>query len=141
MIIYREGLEYIDWPQLFHLYNVVGLVAGYGKKQEHKKIQSAFEHSYKVITAWYSDILVGATRMISDGICYGMIFDVGVLPEYQKLGIGKGLVSEIQKGNEHLCIHLTSTFGNEDFYKKLGFKPHKTAFAKYPYQSDYLVNI
>jgi ribosomal protein S18 acetylase RimI-like enzyme len=139
MITYSEGIDCIDWLQLFHLYDVVGLVAGYGKKQDFTKIQSAFEHSYKVVTAWNSHILVGAARMISDGICYGMIFDVGVLPEYQKLGIGKGLVTEIQKGNGHLCIHLTSTFGNEDFYKKLGFKIHKTALAKYPYQSDYLV--
>jgi len=38
------------------------------------------------------------------------------------------------KGEEHMPIHLTSTFGNEDFYKKLGFKKHKTAYAKYPYE-------
>ena len=43
--------------------------------------------------------------MLSDGICYGMIFDVGVLPEYQKSGIGKGLIAELQKDNHHLCIH------------------------------------
>lgn len=78
--------------------------------------------------------------MLSDGICHGIIFDVGVLPEYQRLGVGKGLITEIQKGNGHLCIYLTSTFGNEDFYKKLGFKIHKTALAKYPYQSDYLLD-
>jgi ribosomal protein S18 acetylase RimI-like enzyme len=28
--------------------------------------------------------------MLSDGICYASIFDVGVLPKYQKKGIGKG---------------------------------------------------
>ncbi|MDR3586419.1 MAG: GNAT family N-acetyltransferase [Desulfosporosinus sp.] len=139
MVTYSEGLDCIDWHQLFHLYDVVGLVAGYGKKQDFTKIQDAFEHSYIVVTAWDSDTLVGAVRMISDGICYGMIFDVGVLPEYQKLGIGKGLVTEILKDNSHLCIHLTSTFGNEEFYKKLGFKPHRTALAKYPYESEYLI--
>lgn len=114
------------------------VVAGYGKRKDFDKIRTAFEHSYKVVTAWKIDNLIGAARMLSDGICYGMIFDVGVLPEYQKSGIGKGLITELQKDNSHLCIHLTSTFGNEDFYKKLGFKPHKTAFAKYPYESDYL---
>jgi ribosomal protein S18 acetylase RimI-like enzyme len=138
MVKYSVGLDCIDWRQLFHLYEIVGLVAGYGKKKDYVKIRSAFEHSYKVATAWNNDNLVGAARMLSDGICYGMIFDVGVLPEYQKLGIGKGLITELQKDNEHICVHLTSTFGNEDFYKKLGFKAHKTAFAKYPYESDYL---
>lgn len=32
----------------------------------------------------------------------------------------------------HTCIHLTSTFGHEEFYLKVGFKPHKTAMALYP---------
>lgn len=140
MFVYKVGLECISWDQLFSLYDKVGLVAGYGKKNDHDKIRKAFEQSFKVVTAWNNDNLVGAARMLSDGICYGMIFDVGVLPEYQKLGIGKGLVIELQKDNDHLCIHLTSTFGNEEFYKKLGFKAHKTAFAKYPYQSDYLID-
>ena len=82
--------------------------------------------------------MVGAGRLISDGICYGTIFDLGVLPDYQKQGIGKGIMNELLRNNEHLCIHLTSTFGNEEFYRKLGFKSHKTAFAKYPFDSKYL---
>ena len=136
---YKVGLERIRWDQLFNLYNKVGLVAGYGKKKDHDRIRKAFEQSYKVVTAWNNDSLIGAARMLSDEICYGMIFDVGVLPEYQNLGIGRGLIIELQKDNEHLCFHLTSTFGNEEFYRKLGFKRHKTAFAKYPYESDYLI--
>ena len=42
------------------------------------------------------------------------------------------------RGNEHLLVYLTSTFGNEGFYSKLGFKKHKTAYAKYPCESEYL---
>ena len=30
------------------------------------------------------------------------------------------------------CIYLTSTFGNEEFYKNLGFRFHKSALALYP---------
>ena len=139
MLTYKVGLDCIDWQQLFHIYEKVGLVAGNGKKKDYDKIQKAFEQSFKVITAWTDDRLIGAARMLSDGVCYGMIFDVGVLPEYQKLGIGKGLIKGLLKDNEHLCIHLTSTFGNEEFYIKLGFKRHRTAFAKYPFESEYLV--
>jgi len=69
---------------------------------------------------------------MSDGTCYSTIFDVGVLPEFQKSGIGKGLMQQLLAGLEHTCVHLTSTFGNETFYEKLGFKHHKTAMAKYP---------
>ncbi|EHJ00447.1 GCN5-related N-acetyltransferase [Clostridium sp. DL-VIII] len=138
MISYKIGLEYIDWPQLFNLYERVGLLRRFIESREFDKIQAAFQKSYKVVTAWDGNTLVGSCRMLSDGISYGSIFDVGVLPEYQKNGVGKGCMDLLLKGEEHMSIHLTSTFGNENFYKKLGFKKHKTAYAKYPFESKYL---
>lgn len=138
MVSYKTGTECVDWPQLYHLYSQVELVASLGKRSEFNKIKSAFINSFKVVTAGKADKLVGAGRLISDGICYGTIFDLGVLPEYRKQGIGKGMMNELLRNNEHLYVYLTSTFGNEEFYRKLGFKLHKTAFAKYPFESEYL---
>lgn len=135
---YYQGTDKIDWEQLTELYGEIGLVAGLGKTKNLEKIKEAFKNSYKVISAWDEKKLVGAGRLVSDGVCYGMIFDVGVLPEYQKKGIGKEIMLKLMEGNGHICIHLTSTFGNEIFYKNLGFYPHKTAMSKYPYKSDYL---
>lgn len=138
MISYKIGLEGIDWFQLFSLYEEVGLLRRFIEGKEFDKIRFAFERSYKIVTAWDENTLVGSCRMISDGLCYGAVFDVGVLPQYQKMGIGKGMMNLLLKGEEHLSVHLTSTFGNEEFYKKLGFKKHKTAYAKYPFESKYL---
>lgn len=39
---------------------------------------------------------------------------------------------------ESLLYGLTSSFMAIDFYKKLGFKKHKTGMAKYPSKSTYL---
>ncbi|HJO95975.1 MAG TPA: GNAT family N-acetyltransferase [Victivallales bacterium] len=136
---YNQGINKINWEQLTELYGEIGLVAGYGKKKDLIKIKKAFKSSFKVITAWDKNKLVGAGRLVSDGACYGMIFDIGVLPEYQKKGIGRKIVLRLLEENQNLCIHLTSTFGNEKFYNKLGFCSHKTAMAKYPYKSDYLI--
>ncbi|MBX4262072.1 GNAT family N-acetyltransferase [Clostridium estertheticum] len=138
MISYKIGLECIEWSQLFKLYEKVGMLKRFIESKEFNKIQSAFQVSYKVVTAWEENTLVGSCRMLSDGICYGSVFDVAVLPEYQKKGIGKGLMRLLLKGEEHMTIHLTSTFGNEGFYKKLGFKKHKTAYSKYPFESKYV---
>jgi len=140
MITYKAGIDEIDWFQLFQIYDRVGLVAGLAKSGEYDKIKDAITQSYKVVTAWDCAKLVGAGRLLSDGICYGMIFDLGVLPEYQRMGIGKGMIEELLQNNEHLRIHLTSTFGNEEFYRKNGFKRHRTAFAKYPFDSEYLID-
>jgi len=138
MISYKLGIEYIIWSEFFDLYKNVGMLKRFIENKEFDKIQSAFQKSYKVVTAWDGKRLIGSCRMLSDGICYGAIFDVAVLPEYQKKGIGKGLMNLLIKGEELMTIHLTSTFGNEDFYKKLGFKKHKTAYSKYPFESKYV---
>lgn len=140
MIEYKIGTDNIDWKGITSLYGEVGLVAGFGKKRDLHKIRESFLKSFRVVTAWEGKKLVGAGRLISDGICYGMIFDLGVLPTHHRQGIGRGLISELLRGNENLFIHLTSTFGNENFYRKLGFKKHKTGFAKYPIESEYLEN-
>ena len=132
------GTDNINWNQLFQLYKLVGLVAGNGKSGNVDNIKKSFLNSYKVVSVQIDEQIVGAGRMISDGVCYGMIFDVGVLPEFQKNGIGKIIMHNLLKDEDKLFIHLTSTFGNELFYQKLGFKRHKTAMAKYPYTSEYL---
>jgi predicted N-acetyltransferase YhbS len=138
MIEYKTGFSSIDWSMLVDLYGEIGLVAGHGQRKDIDSIRKAFQASAKVVTAWHNQQLVGAGRMLTDGVCYASVFDVGVLPTFQKRGVGKGLMIELMKGNEHLCVHLTSTFGNEEFYGKLGFRRHKTAMAKYPHDSQYL---
>jgi len=138
MYSYKLGLEYINWSELFDLYKKVGMLKRFIENRDFDKIQSAFQKSYKVVTAWDEKRLIGSCRMLSDGICYGAIFDVAVLPEYQKKSVGKGLMNLLLKKEESMTIHLTSTFGNEDFYKKLGFKKHKTAYSKYPFESKYV---
>ena len=45
---------------------------------------------------------------------------------------------ELLKGCENFNIHLNSRFGIEGLYRKLGFKKHKNAFARYPRESEYL---
>jgi aralkylamine N-acetyltransferase len=137
MISYELGLEKMNWSELFTLYTKVGMLRHLLENKEFDKIKTAFEKSYKVVTAWDGEKLIGSCRMLSDGICYGVVFDVAVLPEYQKKGVGKELMTLLLKGEEEMPIHLTATFGNESFYQTLGFKKHKSAYAKYPFKSKY----
>ncbi len=138
MITYKTGLENMDWEQLVELYYELDLVIGLGRKRNIDRIKTAFHNSYKVVTAWDSSKLVGAGRMISDGYCYGWIHDVGVLKEYQKQDIGKGVMNELMNEKEPILFGLTSSFEAVGFYTKLGLKKHKTAMAKYPGKSTYL---
>lgn len=138
MIKYKTGTDVINWESLVQLYFETDLVVGLGKERNLKKIKGAFLNTYKVVTAWDGEKIIGAGRLISDGVCYGWIHDFGVLPEYQKKGIGRNIMAELMQGNERLLFGLTAAFGTEEFYSKLGFKKHKTALAKYPGKSIYL---
>jgi aralkylamine N-acetyltransferase len=138
LIEYKTGFEGIDWNSLIDMYKEVDLVIGLARAGKVEKIKKSFKNTYKIITAWDDDQIVGAGRLLSDGECYGWIHDVGVHPNYQKRGIGRGIMNELMRGNEHLLIGLTSSFEAVEFYKKLDFKKHKTAMAKYPGESTYL---
>lgn len=138
MITYKTGTDVVDWMSLLELYCETGGVIGLARAGDLPRIRQAFLNSYRVVTAWDGDRIVGAGRMISDGQCYGWIHDMAVRPDWQRQGVGRGVMNALHEGNEHLLIGLTSSFDAVEFYSKLGFKKHKTAMAKYPGKSDYL---
>jgi ribosomal protein S18 acetylase RimI-like enzyme len=104
-------------------------------------MNKAFAASFAFASVWDGDRLVAFGRMISDGYMYSAIFDVVVDPDYQKKGLGKQVMQSLMSKVPDSRFMLTSTFGNEEFYKKLGFKHHKTGMAMYPggNNSPYLV--
>lgn len=137
-VVYKTGIDVLDWVSLVDLYSETDGVIGLARRGEVERIKRAFLASYKVVTAWEGNRIVGAGRMISDGQCYGWIHDVAVRPSLQGLGIGKGVMDALLDGDEKLLVGLTSSFAAVDFYTKIGFKKHKTAMAKYPGNSSYL---
>lgn len=129
----RRGISHINFNDLAKLY----LDSGLGQRDP-EVLSKSFANSYKVITVYVDKNLLGAGRMLSDGFRYGMIFDVAVQTKQKKKGIGRKIMDALLEGERDKFIHLTSTFGHEDFYKKLGFRRHKNAYALYPATSDYL---
>ena len=57
------------------------------------------------------------------------IYDVAVLPEYQKRGIGKLIIHKIVESLPGCNFILYASPGKEDFYKKLDFRKMKTGMA------------
>jgi len=81
----------IDFDSTLCLYAAVGWTA-YTVNPE--RLREALVNSSLVLIIRRADRVVGLVRCISDGqtICY--IQDILVVPEYQRLGIGKGLLQE-----------------------------------------------
>ena len=103
-----------------------------------KQAQRGLDNSEYVIAAYDGDKAIGTARIIGDGGYMYLIADVMVLPEYQKSGIGRHMLTEINKWFEErakdgscIMINLMATSGNEGFYAKFGFtaRPNDTMGA------------
>ena len=79
--------------------------------------------------AWDGDSIVGAGRAITDGLTYAAIFDLVVLPEYQRQGIGGQIMKYLAEHSKAQNILLHSVPGMEKFYERLGYRKLKTGMG------------
>jgi ribosomal protein S18 acetylase RimI-like enzyme len=133
---WRYSSEIVDWEELSDLY----LAAPLGIKDP-ADLKIAFSNSMFKCFVYDSGRLVAAGRALADGKDCSYICDVAVHPDYQGIGLGKQLVSELvtlSKG--HTKIILYTAPGNEPFYRKLGFRRMTTAMAIFKDQAQALEN-
>jgi predicted N-acetyltransferase YhbS len=94
-----------------------------------KSIRAMLRHSNLLCTAWDASKLVGVARSITDFeyCCY--LSDLAVDKAYQRTGIGKGLIRLTQSrlgGNAKII--LLAAPNAENYYPRIGFEPHKSAW-------------
>lgn len=99
------------------------------KTYSEDQIKKALQNTMYVIKAIVNGKLAGMGRVVGDNSIVCMLSDICVKPEYQKLGVGKKIVLKLKemvessvKQGEKMQIELVPTAGNEEFYKKCGFK-------------------
>jgi GNAT superfamily N-acetyltransferase len=123
-ITYRRRLDQIDWMALAAVFQRAGLGS-----PTPADLQRAYTNSALYVFAYAHDDLIGAARVISDGVYHAELCDTVVLPEMQRQGIGRQMVEILLHDLNGLKVLLTASFGKEEFYRKLGFRRHKTALA------------
>lgn len=123
----RLDVNSVDWPALAEVYERAPL-----GKRDPEQLRRSFQSSFLTCIIQDGDKPVAAGRAISDGEYYINIYDVAVLPEYQGKGLGKIVVQSLLDRSKNRFILLTTTIGKENFYRKFGFRKHKTAMAIYP---------
>ena len=80
--------------------------------------------NWYAVSAFDGDGLVGFGRVVSDGLLHAMIYEMIVLPEYQRRGIGAQILQLlVQKCLEADIrdIQLFCARGKCGFYEKFGF--------------------
>jgi ribosomal protein S18 acetylase RimI-like enzyme len=114
----------VDWKEISETLKRVGM--SYGNPDFHKK---AFENSHTMVFVYHGSQLIGFGRAISDGVCQAAIYDVAVVPEFQKKGVGTTIISHILARLAHCNVILYASPGKEGFYKTLGMRKMKTGMA------------
>lgn len=117
-----------DWKVVSETLKRVGMA--YEEPDVHKK---AFEASHTVVFVCRDSQLIGFGRAISDGAYQAAIYDIAVVPEFQKMGVGRMIMEKLL---ERLCgcnVILYANPGKEEFYRKFGLRKMKTGMALFRY--------
>jgi ribosomal protein S18 acetylase RimI-like enzyme len=114
-------------------------------KHTNEIIKKVFEASNVIALVTVNGRIIGFGRAMTDGVFNAAIYDVVVHRDFQGQGIAKTIMEFLlDKLSNVSCVHLISTTGNEELYRKLGLKKLKTGMARYlnPMLSDeYLSNL
>ena len=99
------------------------------KTYSNEQVNKALNNTMYMVKATVDGKLAGIGRVVGDYSIVCMLSDICVKPEFQGRGIGLKIVNELKrliedgvKEGEKMQIELTPTAGNEEFYKKAGFK-------------------
>lgn len=94
-----------------------------------ERIAKMYANSNLVVTAWDENLLVGISRSLTDFCFCCYLSDLAVRKEYQKLGIGKKLISITkEKIGEQCMLLLLSAPTAMEYYPKVGFEKVNNGF-------------
>ena len=94
-----------------------------------EQVERALQNTVASFVAYEGEKVIGMVRLIGDGGMSFYIKDFAVLPEYQGMGAGKKLLTQLQQYiSEHIVkewavsLELISTKEAVNFYKAYGFE-------------------
>ena len=115
----------VDLNELSSLYRIAPL----GEKPP-EALATVFGNSMFMCFVYAGDVLVGAGRVLADGLDCAYIADVAVHPDHQGRGLGTAIIQRLVAfSQEHKKIILYANPGTEGFYSRLGFLHMNTAMA------------
>lgn len=91
-----------------------------------QELAATLEASWVRVCARDGTSLIGSGRVVSDGVLYGVVFDMVVAPKYRGRGIGTEILRRLLARCETAGLRdvlLFSARGTSDFYARFGFVP------------------
>lgn len=102
------------------------------KTYSKQQVKKALENTMYAVSVKVDGDIAGIGRVVGDNSIVCILTDICVKPKFQGMGIGSMIVRKLKqliensvKLGEKMQVELTPTAGNEEFYKKAGFKYEK----------------
>jgi ribosomal protein S18 acetylase RimI-like enzyme len=100
--------------------------------QDAVAMEQMFRYGNVYVGAFDGKILVGLARVMTDFVYTSYLSDLAVDVAYQKQGIGKTLIQEVQRATPKAKIILVSAPAAEGYYPKIGMKHHAHCYQLAP---------
>ncbi|MFM2318930.1 MAG: hypothetical protein RLZZ215_1551 [Pseudomonadota bacterium] len=116
-------------PEQFVNILIKSSLAGRRPISDAECISSMLNNANLLVSAWVGVRLVGVARSVTDFSYCCYLSDLAVDVEYQKIGIGQGLINATQKSFGPNCkIILLSAPAAVEYYPYIGFEHHPQAW-------------
>ena len=123
----REGIDGLTPARIATLYRRAPLLRPTGDKEQ---VQTMYENSQLVLSAWLEDRLVGVARVLTDGVLFSYLCDLAVEPDAQGIGVGKRLIDAVLERCAGTDLVLRDSNLSTGFYDRLGFQRVNNAWMR-----------
>ena len=120
----------VDWAFVSETLRRVGMAS-----RPPELLRKSFTASAVVVFAYADGQPVGFGRAISDGAYQAAVYEMAVVPECQRQGIGARIMQAILDRLPGCNVILYASPGKEDFYRQLGFRRMKTGMARFQHSA------
>lgn len=130
MIDYRTGND-LDLDEVIEVY-VESTLGERRPVDDRDRMAAMLREANLVITAWDGDRLVGIARSVSDFHYATYLSDLAVRLSHQRQGIGVELIRRTQAAAPQAAVILLSAPAAVDYYPRIGFTRHESAWVLRP---------
>jgi GNAT superfamily N-acetyltransferase len=120
----------LDLSEVIELSNASTLGQRRPTAERERMAAAMLRYANLVVTAWHAHRLVGLARTLTDFAYVGYLADLAVHADYQRRGIGKGLIArtraEVGPKSMLVLLAVPKAVG---YYPRLGFSRHQSAWV------------